>query len=78
MERTWRRFSPGGGCDSLILPVRREKATRCEVRELMIRSLGSVGDSIMGALLVYRDQLCKNEKKAWVHGTLVSMLALGY
>lgn len=50
MERTWTRVSLGLGCESLILPVSREKATLCDVRELMIRSLGIVVDSIMGVL----------------------------
>ena len=50
MERTWTRVSLGLGCESLILPVSRENAARCDVRELMIRSLGIVVDSIMGVL----------------------------
>lgn len=50
MERTWTRVSLGLGCESLILPVSREKATSCDVRELVIRNLGIVVDRIIGVL----------------------------
>ena len=69
MERTWRSDSLGPSCDSLILPVWKKKAIRCEVRELMIRSLGNnnVVDSIMSEIGCRVERLmCKNEPRSLV------------
>ena len=62
MERTWRRVSLGLSGDSLILPVSREKAACCEVRDLMIRSLDNVVDSIMGAIEVEKPTVQKRKE----------------